>query len=195
MFFSTWLTRIAIHEAWRRIKNRRKECEIDAAAVSLRKVSRVTHTPEDDLLTGEARTILEEAIDALPETQRTLFVMRSLEEMSVLEIANCLEITEEAVKMRLFRARLALRRLFMSARTQQVRRHSNFSVSGAIALQCVFFRESLDITRRAVKRSLMTEFFPPSSPDAQSSSSLNGSRRAASAAFAKAMTASKNSCG
>jgi RNA polymerase sigma-70 factor, ECF subfamily len=108
--FSTWLTRIAIHEAWRRMKKRRKECEIDAAAASLRKLSRVTHTPEDDLLTSEARTVLEEAIDALPETLRTLFVMRSLEEMSILEIAKCLEITEEAVKMRLLRARLALRR-------------------------------------------------------------------------------------
>jgi len=108
--FSTWLTRIAIHEAWRRMRHRRKECEIDAAAASLRKASRVTHTPEDDLLTSEARTVLEQAIDALPETLRTLFVMRSLEEMSILEIAKCLEISEEAVKMRLLRARLALRR-------------------------------------------------------------------------------------
>jgi RNA polymerase sigma-70 factor (ECF subfamily) len=92
------------------MRHRRKECEIDAAAASLRKASRVTHTPEDDLLASEARTVLEQAIDALPETLRTLFVMRSLEEMSILEIAKCLEITEEAVKMRLFRARLALRR-------------------------------------------------------------------------------------
>lgn len=108
--FSTWLTKIAVHEAWRRMRCRRKECEIDTAAASLRKASRVTYTPEDDLLTGEARTVLEQAIDALPESLRTLFVMRSLEEMSILEIAKCLEITEEAVKMRLLRARVALRR-------------------------------------------------------------------------------------
>src|SRR5581483_2128777 len=44
--------------------------------------------------------------------------------------------------------------LFMIAWARQVQRHSNFSVSGAIALQYVFFRESLGITRRAVKRSL-----------------------------------------
>ena len=108
--FSTWLTRIAVHEAWRRMRHQSKECEIDTAAALLRKAFRVTHTPEDDLLTSEARTVLEQAIDALPETLRTLFVMRSLEEMSILEIAKCLEISEEAVKMRLLRARLALRR-------------------------------------------------------------------------------------
>jgi RNA polymerase sigma-70 factor (ECF subfamily) len=108
--FSTWLTRIAIHEAWRRMRHRQKECDIDAAATPSRKDYRVTHTPEDDLLTSEARTVLEQAIDALPETLRTLFVMRSLEEMSITEIAKCLEITEEAAKMRLLRARLALRR-------------------------------------------------------------------------------------
>lgn len=108
--FSTWLTRIAIHEAWRRVKRRTKQVDIDAAAASLRKADRVSHTPEHVVLNIEARTILEKAIDALPEAQRSVFVMQSLEEMSTAEIAECLEITEEAVKMRLLRARQSLRR-------------------------------------------------------------------------------------
>lgn len=108
--FSTWLTRIAIHEAWGRMKRRGRECNIDEADALLPKASRVTRTPEDDVLTIEARTVLEEAIAALPQAQRSVFVMRSLEEMSVTEIAHCLDITEHAVKMRFLRARLSLRR-------------------------------------------------------------------------------------
>jgi RNA polymerase sigma-70 factor, ECF subfamily len=108
--FSTWLTRIAIHEAWHRMKRRRKQVDIDAAAASFRKADRVSHTPEQAALAMEARTILEKAIGALPEAQRSVFVMHFLEEMSAEEIADCLEITEEAVKMRFMRARQRLRR-------------------------------------------------------------------------------------
>jgi RNA polymerase sigma-70 factor (ECF subfamily) len=107
--FSTWLTRIAVHEAWSRMQRRRKQCEIDATSAALRKASRVTRTPEHDLLAVEARTILEQAIDALPETQRSVFVLRSLEEMSTAQVAKCLGMTEEAVKMRFLRARQRLR--------------------------------------------------------------------------------------
>jgi RNA polymerase sigma-70 factor (ECF subfamily) len=108
--FSTWLTRIAIHEAWGRMKRRGRECNIDAADALLPKASCVTRTPEDDVLTIESRTVLEEAIHALPQTQRSVFVMRSLEEMSVTEVAHCLDITEQAVKMRFRRARISLQR-------------------------------------------------------------------------------------
>jgi len=108
---STWLTRIAVHEAWRRMKRRSKQCDIDAIVASLWKTSRVTHTPEDDLLKTEARTVLKQEIDALPEPLRSVFLMRSLREMSVAEIAQSLEVTEQSVKMRFLRARHILRRV------------------------------------------------------------------------------------
>jgi RNA polymerase sigma-70 factor (ECF subfamily) len=107
---STWLTRIAVHEAWRRMKRRSKQCDTDAIAASLWKTNRVTRTPEDDLLKTEARTVLKQEIDALPEPLRYVFLMRSLKEMSVAEIAKSLEIPEQAVKMRFLRARHILRR-------------------------------------------------------------------------------------
>ncbi len=108
--FSTWLMRIAVHEAWSRMKRLGRQSDMDAPSASASKASRVTRTPEDDLLTLEARTVLEEAIDALPVLQRSVFVMRSLEEMSTAEVAECLGINEQAVKMRFSRARLTLRR-------------------------------------------------------------------------------------
>jgi len=88
-----------------------RQCDIEGPLASALNASRVTHTPEDDLLTIEARTVLEQAIDGLPQLQRSVFVMRSLEEMNTAEVAECLGISEEAVKMRFSRARFALRRL------------------------------------------------------------------------------------
>jgi RNA polymerase sigma-70 factor (ECF subfamily) len=109
--FSTWLTRIAVHESLSRIKYRNRQCDIDAITAPLRKATAVVHTPENDVLAMEARTLLEQAISELPEAERTVFVMRSLEEISTAETAKCLDITEDAVKMRIMRARCMLRQI------------------------------------------------------------------------------------
>jgi RNA polymerase sigma-70 factor (ECF subfamily) len=66
-------------------------------------------TPEHQRLAEETRAILENAIDDLPEAYRSVFIVRSLEEMNTSETAQCLDITEEAVKIRLLRARRMLR--------------------------------------------------------------------------------------
>lgn len=108
--FSTWLTRIALYESWNRVKRRGRESDISSRTRALNKAVRVSHTPENDLLATETRTILEQAIDALPDAYRSVFMMRSLEEMSTAETAKCLEISEMAVKVRLGRARHMLRR-------------------------------------------------------------------------------------
>lgn len=107
--FSTWLTRIAVHEAWRRVKRTRKNHELGETSAPLLAPHRAADSPEQSLLTAEARRLLEDAIKALPERLRTVFVMRFLEEMSTAEVADCLEITEEVAKMRLLRARRMLR--------------------------------------------------------------------------------------
>lgn len=54
--------------------------------------------------------------DRLSEAYRSVFVMRSLEDMNTLETAHCLDISEEAVKVRLLRAR----RLLANASEEQV---------------------------------------------------------------------------
>jgi RNA polymerase sigma-70 factor (ECF subfamily) len=103
--FSTWLTRIAVHEAWRRTKRICKEREISAPSASLSNLIHFSDSPAQELLTKQARSLLEQAINALPESQRMVFVMRFLEEMSTADIAECLGITEDVTKMRLSRAR------------------------------------------------------------------------------------------
>jgi RNA polymerase sigma-70 factor (ECF subfamily) len=65
--------------------------------------------PERSARQGEARVLLERAIDRLPEHFRAVFVLRAVEELSVAETAAVLDLAEETVKTRLFRARRLLR--------------------------------------------------------------------------------------
>ncbi|HEV7501693.1 MAG TPA: RNA polymerase sigma factor [Vicinamibacteria bacterium] len=111
--FSTWLTRIAVHEALARVRRRRRLTEIetmtdtDDADGVLR--SRDPN-PEQQALTGELRAALESSLDAIPEIYRTAFVLREVEGLSTTEAAECLETSDDVVKTRLHRARTLLRR-------------------------------------------------------------------------------------
>jgi len=62
-----------------------------------------------DARRGEMRCILEMRIDALPDSCRTVFVLRALEELSVEETASALEIPEATVRARYSMARGLLR--------------------------------------------------------------------------------------
>jgi RNA polymerase sigma-70 factor (ECF subfamily) len=61
--------------------------------------------PERNAANRELSAILEEEIDGLPDAFRTVFMLRAIEELSVEEAAECLEIPEETVRTRYFRAR------------------------------------------------------------------------------------------
>jgi RNA polymerase sigma-70 factor, ECF subfamily len=67
------------------------------------------HDPEKRAADRELGHMLEQALDALPDHYRTVFMLREIEEMSTADAAVALGVTEEAVKVRLHRARLALR--------------------------------------------------------------------------------------
>ena len=68
-----------------------------------------TESPDGALLRAELRAVLERKLDALPETFRTVFVLRCVEELSVEETAEVLAVPEATVRTRLFRARGMLR--------------------------------------------------------------------------------------
>ena len=67
-----------------------------------------TETPEALVLTEEIRTIVNRAIEALPEDLRTAIVLRELEGMSYEEIAAAMECPVGTVRSRIFRAREAI---------------------------------------------------------------------------------------
>jgi RNA polymerase sigma-70 factor (ECF subfamily) len=112
--FSTWLTKIAVHEALARVRWRSRFIGIDSASKSERDSMSIsmskTRDPEQQALARELSLVLEAAVDALPETYRSVFMMREIEGMSTDETAECLDISEEAVKTRLHRARALLRK-------------------------------------------------------------------------------------
>ena len=66
-------------------------------------------TPDRELLSGEARRVLEDAIDRLPEHYRAVLVLKDVEELSSEEVAAIVGDSVAAVKTRLHRARMALR--------------------------------------------------------------------------------------
>jgi RNA polymerase sigma-70 factor (ECF subfamily) len=112
--FSTWLTRIALHEALARKKRRGRIQELDALqdakgdSMSILKSS--IPGPEENTAQSEVRHLLEDAIQALPESYRVVVVLRDIEEMDVADTAETLGVSEGVVKTRLHRAHVMLRR-------------------------------------------------------------------------------------
>jgi len=111
--FSTWLTKIAVHEALARLRARRRLVEIDATSGSAEDAMNLESrapSPEQEVLTNTIRMVLETAVDTLPETYRSVFMLREVEGMSTSETADCLDLSDDAVKVRLHRARSLLRK-------------------------------------------------------------------------------------
>lgn len=109
--FATWLTKIAVYEALARSKRARRFIQDDSMKDDARipSISVRTPTPEDALSQQELRNLLTEAIDALAPPHRLVFILRQVEGMTTHEVAQCLEISEDNVKVRLHRARTALK--------------------------------------------------------------------------------------
>jgi RNA polymerase sigma factor (sigma-70 family) len=102
--FSTWITRILINEC---LMMKRKKMPVDSEALNIEVPD--NRTPEKTAMNKELKKILEGAIESLPEKYRLVFVMREVEEMSISETSESLEISENNVKARLSRAKEMLR--------------------------------------------------------------------------------------
>jgi RNA polymerase sigma-70 factor (ECF subfamily) len=68
-----------------------------------------SRVPDRQLLQSEMKKVLDLAIIALPENYRSVILLRDVEDLSTLETAHILDLTEDVVKTRLHRARLAVR--------------------------------------------------------------------------------------
>lgn len=112
--FATWLISIAFHEALARVRKSARHQEIDAmdesSRDSLPELSVRNSSPEQDASTSEIASLLEDSIDTLPDKYRQVFMLRDVEEMSTADTAACLGISEENVKIRLYRARALMRK-------------------------------------------------------------------------------------
>ena len=111
--FSTWLTRIAVNEAISRARKRGRYQSLDEDAPGASETSMSTQQPPDperQAFTRELSTLLEAAVDTLPDGHREVFVLRDVEGLSTADAAESLGVSVDVVKTRLSRARAALRR-------------------------------------------------------------------------------------
>ena len=118
--FSTWLTRIAIHEALARARRRGRYIDMDPEQPSTLTLATSMATPLDPerlAFSRELGALMESAIDRLPDGAREVFILRMVEGMSTEEVAVALNVSEAVVKTRLSRARAVLRRE-LSAQTE-----------------------------------------------------------------------------
>ena len=115
--FGTWLARIVINEALACLRRRWPTIDFtlvsDNAALSAQVIPFPSASrekdPETTMAQNQIRTLLERAIDKLPDGFREILIARLVEEMSVEETAEVFGILPQTVKTRLFRARALLR--------------------------------------------------------------------------------------
>ena len=111
----TWLARLVLNECLARVRRRARRDNI-VTMVSANAETDVSNIAGDDghrpdRLVGrdQLRAVLERKVDELPESFRTVFVLRSVEELTVEETAQSLGLPEATVRSRYFRARSRLR--------------------------------------------------------------------------------------
>jgi RNA polymerase sigma-70 factor (ECF subfamily) len=118
--FSTWLTRIACHEALARVKKRSRLVSITGGEPPEPPAER--SGPEKDLQNRELHAVLREAVEALPDPLRAVFCLREVEGLSTEQTADALGLTTENVRVRLHRAKLSLRQKLDDRIGREVRR-------------------------------------------------------------------------
>jgi RNA polymerase sigma-70 factor (ECF subfamily) len=112
--FYTWLYRIAINTAKNAlVANKRRPVDFDLDLQDPEQFERQAKlkeadTPEGVLLTEEIRTVVEKAMEQLPDDLRTAIVLRELEGLSYEEIAEAMDCPVGTVRSRIFRAREAI---------------------------------------------------------------------------------------
>lgn len=113
----TWLFRVVSSQCLMKRRKERPEREIPLETYKPRgldfgepvEIPDWSHLPEDDARRAELHAALEEALAELPPELRVVVLLRDVEGLSTREAADALDLGVSAVKMRLHRARLALR--------------------------------------------------------------------------------------
>jgi RNA polymerase sigma-70 factor (ECF subfamily) len=118
--FGTWLSRIATHAALKVIRKRKglpsvsleeatESSEESGAIPRPEYIADWRESPEQLAQRNETARLIDDALTALDEGHRVVFLLRDIEGLSVKETAEALDISEANVKVRLLRARLQLR--------------------------------------------------------------------------------------
>jgi RNA polymerase sigma-70 factor, ECF subfamily len=116
---STWLHRVTVNAALMRLRVQRRHHEAPLDETSPRytdggeiaePVDDWSPAVDDRVVQRELALHAAKAVDALPEAYRSIFILRELEDLSTEEVAGIFDLSISAVKTRLHRARLSLRK-------------------------------------------------------------------------------------
>ena len=110
--FATWATRIAVHQAVATTRKRPLVAEVIDAPSEV--------APDAELSRAQIGALLESCLAGIPQGNREVMVLRDVLELDTAETAACLGLTEEAVRVRLHRARAAV----AAAVTEQLADHA-----------------------------------------------------------------------
>jgi len=107
--FYTWLYRVSVNTAHDWTKKQRKERAIQVEDFGAMPLADETDGPDESLRRRDLRSKIREAMSRLPETFRTILVLRELEGLRYEEISSVLQISKGTVESRIFRARAKLK--------------------------------------------------------------------------------------
>ena len=117
--FSSWVYRIVVNASYMKLRSKKKEPNVsidelmpsfNSAGFQQEKIQDWSENTESLLFTKETRDVINKAVDLLPEKEKVVFLLRDVEGLSSEKAGEILDLTVPAVKSRLHRARLFLRK-------------------------------------------------------------------------------------
>ncbi|MEE3253759.1 MAG: sigma-70 family RNA polymerase sigma factor [Nitrospinota bacterium] len=117
--FSSWVYRISINASYMKLRSKKKEPNVsidelmptfNGAGFQQEKIQDWSENTESLIFTKETRNVINKAVNLLPEKEKVVFLLRDVEGLSSEKTGEILDLTVSAVKSRLHRARLFLRK-------------------------------------------------------------------------------------
>ncbi|MCH8157256.1 MAG: sigma-70 family RNA polymerase sigma factor [Nitrospinae bacterium] len=117
--FSSWVYRITLNATYMKLRSKKKEQSVsieellpsfNGAGFHREKIQDWSENTESLLFANETRETIQKAVDLLPDKEKIVFLLRDVEGLSTEKVSEILELTVPAVKSRLHRARLFLRK-------------------------------------------------------------------------------------
>ena len=121
--FSSWVYRITLNASYMKLRSKKKEPNVsidelmpsfNGAGFQQEKIQDWSENTESLLFTNETSDVINKAISLLPEKEKVVFLLRDVEGLSTEKAGEILDLTVPAVKSRLHRARLFLRKKLSS---------------------------------------------------------------------------------
>ena len=117
--FSSWVYRITLNAAYMKLRSKKKEPNVslddllpsyNSSGYQKDKIQDWSENTDSLLFSNETKDVIQKAVDQLPEKEKVVFILRDVDGLSTEKVSEILDLTIPAVKSRLHRARLFLRK-------------------------------------------------------------------------------------